>query len=90
MSVGNRNFAATIYAPDQLKYPSGKVVAFYAVKTVGVAPECSGGCQVDLMVCCVTFVTYNNANNTYKYIVFFIDNDTTYNGNTSNVYTWTL
>ncbi len=82
MQVGNRNFADTVYAPDQLKYQVIKIVAVYAVKAVAITPECFIGLQVELIMLCVTFVTYNNNNNTYKHIVFFIDKDTTYNGNT--------
>ncbi len=79
MQPGKTNCPATRYAPQQLKYQSSKIVAVYLVKTVGIAPECFGGLQVDSMVLCVRFVTYNN---TYKHIVFFVDQDTTY--------TWTL
>ncbi len=87
MQPGKTNCPATRYAPDQLKYQSSKLVAVYAVKTVGIAPECFGGLQVDLIALYVRFVTYNN---TYKYIVFFVYKDTTYNENTNNVYIWTL
>eukprot|EP01084_Bolivina_argentea_P209270 356505_1 len=41
MQTGKRNFPTTIYAPEQLKYQFGKLVALYVVKTVGIAPECS-------------------------------------------------
>ncbi len=90
MQAGNRNCATTIYAPDQVKYVSTKLVAVYAAKTFGIAPELFSGLQVELIVHCVTFVTYNNNNNTYKYIVFFIDIDRTYNGNRNNIYIWIL
>ena len=66
------------------------LVAVYAAKTFGIAPEIFSGLQVELLVHCVTFVTYNNNNNTYKYIVFFIDRDRTYNGNRNNIYIWIL
>ncbi len=85
MQAGNRNCPATIYAPDQVKYVSTKLVAVYAVKRFGIAPDLFSGLQVELIVHCVTFVTYNNNNNTYKYIVFFIDINRTYNGNRNNI-----
>eukprot|EP01084_Bolivina_argentea_P209267 356500_1 len=71
MQVGKRNFPAKIYAPDQVKYQSTKLVAVYAVKTVGIAPGCFGGLQVDLIVLCA---------------VFFVYKDTIYNKNTWTLY----
>ncbi len=77
MPAGTRNFLFIMYAPDQLKYESSKIVAVYVVGTVGIAPGCCKDLQVDLPVLCVTFLTYNNTNNTYKYTVFLIEKDTT-------------
>eukprot|EP01084_Bolivina_argentea_P077239 140047_1 len=50
MQTGNRNCAATIYAPDQVKYVSTKLVAVYAAKTFGIALEIFSGLQCFLLI----------------------------------------
>ncbi len=66
-----RIFAAAIYERDQLPYRLSKIVAVYAVTTVGIAPDCFGWSQVEREVYCVRFVTYSNNNYAYKYTVLY-------------------
>ncbi len=66
MQTGNRNCAAIIYAPDEAKYVSAKLVEDYAVKIFGIAPELFNGLQVELwfimlrLLHITTIITHTN------------------------------